>query len=151
IKYFYDRESNLIFQQDENGVIIRGFYTPGGFLYKEIPDLSNFFSLPSLSYLPSDTSASLLKYTPIGNFAIVQNDDASLILRYDSLGRLTEEISNGKSIQYRYDELGRQIGLTYPDGRDIRYTYSSAGYLTGIHQNNIGSAYPGDISLSKSR
>jgi YD repeat-containing protein len=65
--------------------------------------------------------------------------------------RPTDEVSNGLSIKYMYDVSGKRTGLSFPDGRDMRYEYSSAGNLIGIYKNSSGLSYPGNSILPETR
>lgn len=104
--YKYDKESNLEYQTDENGIIIRYFYTPAGFFKEEQTDVAASCHCPMHQ------------------------------ITFPSQPHPIDEVSNGLSIKYRYDESGKRTGLSFPDGRDIRYEYSSA--VIGIYQNSSG-------------
>ena len=152
IRYLYDKQNNIVNKIDGNGLMIKNAYTPAGLLEQQEIDSSGFIPLTDYSsYIPSLSSPLTFKYTPLGSIAQAKSNAAIIKLFYDSFERITEDSSQMGSVLYRYDDLQRKIGITFPGGRDIMYTYSAVECLVDITQNSIGSQYPGDLTLSTPR
>ncbi len=71
------------------------------------------------------------------NQPVDPNDDTSTTFLYDSLGRQLEEISQSglgaagiSSMQWLGEDL--PIGLVYPSGHTVAYSYDAAGRLTAV-------------------
>ena len=68
--------------------------------------------------------------------------------QYDALGNVIDELRTialpgndevyNFRMQYRYDSWGRMLGMTYPDGEEITYTYQWGGDLCTMDGNKNG-------------
>lgn len=104
-------------------------------------------------------------YTSLGNLNWIKYDDQKeVLLKYNQLQQLTEindwlgttkiendplgrilgvEYPDGKKLTYTYDNRNNRDSLTYPDGKTIRYEYDECSRLVALHDgdNVINYAY----------
>ena len=81
-----------------------------------------------------------------GRLTQIQDASGSIQLSYDSRGRVlseTRSLNNGgtplvSTTRYQWDSMGRLQQLTYPNGRQIRYTRDNLGRITQIDTSKDG-------------
>ncbi|MBI1742221.1 hypothetical protein HYR54_04045 [Candidatus Acetothermia bacterium] len=59
-------------------------------------------------------------------------DDATVAYAYDSLGRQLEEVQNGQAVSSRWMGDNNRIGLVYPNGRELEYTFDKRDRIDTI-------------------
>jgi len=91
-----------------------------------------FGCAPDITYTYDDVTGYLLN---------VDNGNTVLTYTYDKLGRLASETTTINSLHvsvvphtvgYLYDSHGRKVGLVYPDGKKVTYTYDAQGRMTEV-------------------
>ncbi|MEV0563004.1 DUF6531 domain-containing protein [Dactylosporangium sp. NPDC050588] len=78
-----------------------------------------------------------LRYDGLGRMTSTWTPDASTAVAYDSLGRPLTETQSGRTIRYSYDTAGNLTGLVYPSGRRVSRAYDRRGRLTGVAEDGV--------------
>ncbi|OHA66816.1 MAG: hypothetical protein A3D59_00065 [Candidatus Wildermuthbacteria bacterium RIFCSPHIGHO2_02_FULL_47_17] len=81
-----------------------------------------------------------------GKLCFTAASNASASLSYNAIGGVAAEAKNIGGTQYAsttfaYDRQGNQTQVTYPDGREVAYTYDSAGKLADVKTRASGGAW----------
>jgi RHS repeat-associated protein len=92
-------------------------------VYKNLPDAE-----PDVSYA----------YDAVGHLISASQPGQTLSFGYDALGRNTSQSGPLGTVSLQYDLAGRQIGIGWPDGFHIDYTYNNASDLTSIGDGTNG-------------
>jgi RHS repeat-associated protein len=73
-------------------------------------------------------------------------DDAVVTLAYDSLNRRLEEVQNGQAISSRWDGDNNRLGLVYPNGRELGFTFDQLDRIDRISGQGPGTRDQGPIA-----
>ncbi|MCM1280023.1 MAG: hypothetical protein NC304_13745 [Robinsoniella sp.] len=69
-------------------------------------------------------------YDKNGNLLTVTDSKGTITREYDALNRVTSyRDTRGNIIRYGYDEFGNLMSLTYPNGKQVIYTYDKNGNI----------------------
>lgn len=91
--------------------------------------------LTGLRYNAAGTPAVTYTYYPDGEPRTMADGTGSTTYTYDSAGRLRRATHLGdwtSQYSYRYDDASDTVFLTYPNGKQARYTYDQAGQLIKV-------------------
>lgn len=127
----YDAAGNLITQTDAKGQVTTYAY-----------DALNRVTLITLNDGSTQTYAYDQGTYGIGRLTQITETDPALQVvnkidySYDQHGRVVAEARHVNGVaytaNYRYDSQGRLVGMTYPSGRGIAYTFDGLGRLSRI-------------------
>ena len=139
--YQYDNDGNMISKVDGRGIgVTFGYEQLHRLTIKQYSDGSApreyyYDVTPPLAYSAPNHGDSIGRLTHASNDVNAAYDPV-----YDPLGRVTAQVycipSNcanfNTTVSASYDAAGAMTSLTYPDGRKVTSTYSSAGRMTGV-------------------
>jgi RHS repeat-associated protein len=147
--YDYDINGNLIKQTDAKGQIVQFEYDSLNRLTQKI--LSSTTS-SIVTYIYDDPT----KPDYIGRLSKIIDSSGQTEFFYDNLGRETKTIKTIDDTAYiverAYDALGRLILVTYPNSKDVDYTYNRQGGIETVTTpdgsiSNIDYTVSGQIKL----
>lgn len=151
--YGYDNLGRLTFREHPDAGITIYKYDPSGNLIKEINPLGEISYVYAYNrplhkhYSFMDGNDVTYEYGTIGNERgrLWRITDGSGIYEclYDALGNVTDETrtialpGNGNEVyrfqtKYNYDSWGRMLNMTYPDGEQVKYSYTWGGDLVSM-------------------
>ena len=136
----YDAAGNLKTRTDSRGVLATYTYDALNRMTQVVYSQSGQTSLTtSWGYDLTGTNYA----NSIGRLSRTDHPAGASRYLYDPQGRITESVQAvsattgantvgiNHSVKYTYDSAGRTTSITYPSGRQVRYTYTN-GELTGV-------------------
>jgi RHS repeat-associated protein len=146
--YSYDPDDNLRRMVDENGSIIVNVYDGINRLMRKdvtratsaTPHPAGCFKDSSISWQVIGTTLQEFEYDGLSrmtrsfdnNEPEDVQDDATVTNAYDSLSRLLEEVQNGHAVSSRWMGDNNRVGLVYPNGRELEYTFDKLDRINTI-------------------
>jgi RHS repeat-associated protein len=137
-KYSYDPDDNILTLTDNNGTIQNHTY-----------DRVNRRIQTEVTLAPGVIGTTLNTYQYDGlnrRTQMTDNNDPSdatsastVNSAYDSLGRVVEETQNGRAVDEGWFAQAQRKSLTYPNGRELNYTYDSLERIQTIKDAGAGS------------
>ena len=108
-EFYYDGKGQLIEQIDKEGYLTRYSYTAHG----------------DVSYIQYDDGREVrMSYDPLQQLKQVEDWLGATRINYDPLGRVTQVTDhNQRTVKYSWGVGGVRTGITYPDGKEVRYQY----------------------------
>jgi RHS repeat-associated protein len=107
--------------------------------------------LTAIDYSEEATADAGFEYDADGNLTAMADGTGESSLAYDQLGRLTSsEDGHGEVIEFSYDLAEQQIGIVYPNGKEVSRSYDAAGRLESLSDwlgGTTGFAYDADSNL----
>ena len=129
--YVYDPAGNLISKATANG---------------EVQYIYEYNRLKEIRYPYNTENNVSYEYDEAGRIAKRTDGTGSEEFLYDEMGNLaqslrrivvpTEEYAYLFRTQYKYDSFGRMRSMTYPDGEEVGYEYTTGGLLKAVLGNN---------------
>ncbi len=129
--YAYDRDDNLVALTDGAGSTRTAVY-----------DAVNRLTRSDIARGPGvmGTTLQVFEYDGLhrntycfdDNDPADPDDDAAITRKYDSLSRMLEEVQNGQTVASDWFAEGQRVGLTYPNGRALEFTYDRLDRLKTI-------------------
>jgi RHS repeat-associated protein len=134
--YTYDASDNVVNLTDNNGTIQTHTY-----------DANNRRIQTNVAQAAGviGTTRSAYQYDGLSRpTRMTDNNDPSdamsastVALAYDSLGRLVEETQNGRAVDGAWFAQAQRTGLTYPNNRQLNYTYDSLERIQTIQDAGV--------------
>jgi len=78
-------------------------------------------------------------YDAVGRITSINNANSELTYTYDDAGQLLSEaqkvmaLAQTKTVAYAYSPDGLRSRLTYPDGKELTYTYTARGQMRDVN------------------
>jgi YD repeat-containing protein len=146
--YSYDADDNLRRMVDENGSVIVNVYDGINRLTRKdvtratsaTPHPAGCFKDSSITWQVIGTTLQEFEYDGLwrmtrsfdNNEPEDAQDDATVTYAYDSLSRLLEEVQNGHAVSSRWMGDNNRVGLVYPNGRELEYTFDKLDRINTI-------------------
>ena len=117
-EYYYNGKGQLIEKIDKEGYLAKYSYTAHG----------------DVNYIQySDGREVRMSYNPLQQLEQVKDWLGTTRISYDSLGRVTQVTDfNQRSVKYSWGAGGVREGITYPDGKEVRYHYDELRRLEKV-------------------
>ena len=154
-QYIFDGDDNLIRSVDLNGTITDYFYDGLSRMTRVrvlpsdsgTPHPAGGFKDPTISWEVTGTTEQTFEYDGLSRLTqVIDNndpsdasDDSVVTNAYDSLSRLLEQIQNGAVISNRWDGESKRLGLVYPNGRDLSFSFDGLDRIENIGDSRIPS------------
>jgi RHS repeat-associated protein len=127
----YDADSNRLQTTDENGsVLARQYDGINRPITLNIMRASGVIGTTQQSF-QYDGLSRLVRAVD-NNEPGDATDEAVVTLAYDSLNRRLEEVQNGQAISSRWDGDNNRVGLVYPNGRELAFTFDQLDRIDQI-------------------
>jgi RHS repeat-associated protein len=155
--FSYDRFGNLIAYRDRNGLVrLLGWdeLNRNTALTIDASGLPDGASFPGAIRYRSE-------YDALGRFTRVEDDFVVNRFGYNSLGHLLTETTSFTEatgldptevheVRRAFANTGAVTGLTYPSGREIRYSRDILDRIVAVEQVRKGEGHPGDSAMPDS-
>jgi RHS repeat-associated protein len=158
--YAYDADHNLVRLIDGNGSTIANTYDGINRLVRRditrasstTPHPAGGVKDPSVTWTVIGTTMQTVEYDGLSrptrsfdnNEPDTPGDDATATFAYDSLSRPLEEVQNGQAISGRWAGDNNRLGLVYPNGRQLEFTFDKLDRITQIRNPQSNSAHAAD-------
>jgi RHS repeat-associated protein len=132
--YNYDLDDNLLSMTDNNGTVRNNSYDA-------VDRLTQTAVAPAAGII--GTTANTYQYDGLSRTTrLTDNNDptdptsaSAVTFAYDVLSRVVEETQNGKAVDGAWSAQARRTALTYPNSRQINFTYDLLERIQTIKDN----------------
>jgi RHS repeat-associated protein len=134
--YVFDADDNVVSMADNNGTVRSN-------AYDAVDRLIQTSVMPAPGVI--GTTANAFQYDGLNRQTrLTDNNDPSdptsastVTFAYDSLSRIVEETQNGKAVDSAWFAQARRSALTYPNARQVNYTYDALERIQTIQDNGV--------------
>ena len=154
-QYIFDADDNLIRSVDLNGTITDYFYDGLSRMTRVrvlpsnsgTPHPAGGFKDPTITWEIVGTTEQTFEYDGLSRLTQLMDnnnpddatDDSVVSNAYDSLSRMLEQIQNGAVISSQWDGESKRLGLVYPNGRDLSFSFDGLDRIENIGDSRVPS------------